>query len=424
MKRAHFIGIGGAGMAPLAEILLRRGARISGSDREANAKTARLAQTGAEIFIGHDAAHLPPDAEIVIRSSAVGEKNPELRQARKLGIETVRRGEFLARLADTWPRPAAVSGSHGKTSITAMLVHILCKAGKNPAFLIGGSVPGAPSSSPGGEPDDLFVTEADESDGTHTLLHPALGIVPNVDDDHSWSVGGVEALHGNFRTFARNCRRLIYGASPTTDALFAEHPAALRLELPPPEAHRGRWTGFALCNAMLACRAAAELGVPEPEAWRLLEDFPGVARRMTLHWNAPDLRIIEDYAHHPEELAAAITMLQSQNPGFHLRILFQPHRYARLTRHLERLAAELKRADSAFVAPVFAAWSETGPVGSAELAAAAGARELGGDWSAAARELLRNRPQKPLLIAVIGAGDVEKILPELKKLASEACAGS
>ncbi len=414
MKKLHFIGIGGAGMAPLAEIMLRRGARVTGSDRETNAKIRRLTESGATVSIGHAPEHLPADTELVIRTSAAAETNPEWCKAAELGIPVLRRGEFLAELADQWKRPVAVSGSHGKTSVTAMLVHILLKSGADPAFLIGGAVPGGRSSSSGGSNADLFVTEVDESDGTHTFIHPYLGIVPNVDDDHSWSVGGEAALRENFRTFGRNCRKLIYCASPTADAVFAGHPSAFRLELPPPDAIQGRWAGFQLHNALLALRAAAELGVPESDAWNFLEDFPGVARRLTLHSDSPRLRIIEDYAHHPDELASSLTVLRLQNPDCHLRVFFQPHRYARLAKYFDRLAAELRRADSVFIAPVFAAWSESGPVGGVELAAASGGQYLDSGWEQTVHELLCYTGKKPLLIAVIGAGDIEKVLPYLK----------
>ena len=139
MERVHFIGIGGAGMAPLAAILLEHGAVVTGSDREANAKTAELARHGAVVHIGHDAANLPPDATLAVYSSAVPESNPERRRAAELKIPQLRRGEFLAELTRQYRRLAAVSGSHGKTSVTAMLAHILVKAGLKPGFLIGGS---------------------------------------------------------------------------------------------------------------------------------------------------------------------------------------------------------------------------------------------------------------------------------------------
>lgn len=413
-QKIHFVGIGGAGMAPLAEIMLSRGAAVSGSDRELNAKTAQLAARGATVREGHSAGFLPPDAGLLVYSSAVTPENPERMRAAELGIPQIRRGEFLARLAAQYRRPVAISGSHGKTSISAMLTHILVHVGRRPGFLIGAAVKGAPSAS-AGEGDDLFVTEVDESDGTHTLVHPYLGVVPNVEDDHSWSVGGEAQLFANFRRFASQCRHLVYYAGLHADELFALHPDALRLEYPLSGSFGRRWIGYQAWNAHLAIRAAVLLGVDAAEAEKALESFGGVARRMAVRFQSERVTVIEDYAHHPTELASSIGTLRAGYPGHHLRVVFQPHRYARLQKYLPRLAAELAKADSAIVVPVFAAWCESGPVGGAELAAAAGAgaRYLDAEWKAIAEAALDYRGTRPLLLAVIGAGDIEHIFEYL-----------
>ena len=414
LQRIHFVGIGGAGMAPLAEIMLTRGAGVSGSDKELNAKTAGLASRGAAVYAGHDAAYLPENARLLVYSSAVTPENPERRRAAELGIPQIRRGEFLARLASHYRRPVAISGSHGKTSISAMLAHILVHTGRQPGFLIGATVKDAPSAS-AGEGDDLFVMEVDESDGTHTLVHPYLGVVPNIEDDHSWSVGGEAQLFANFRRFAFQSRRLIYYPGTHTNELFAGHPAATRLEYPEHGAFGRRWLGFQAWNAHLAIRAAELLGVDAAEAERALESFAGVARRMSIRFSSVELTVIEDYAHHPTELASSIGTLRLSYPTHHLRIVFQPHRYARLQKYLPQLAAELAKADSAIVTPVFAAWCETGPSGGAELASAAGGHVhyLDGSWEQTARAALDYRGERPLLLAVIGAGDIEQIFNDL-----------
>jgi len=406
----HFVGIGGAGMAPLAEIVLARGARVSGSDRELSGKTAHLAELGATVHAGHAAEFLPSAAELLVYSSAVQPENPERARAAELGVPQLRRGEFLAKLAAEYRRPVAISGSHGKTSVSAMIAHILVHAGKTPGFLIGAAVNGAPSAS-AGEGDDLFVTEVDESDGTHTFVHPFLGVVPNVEDDHSWSVGGEAQLFENFRRFAFQSKHLIYCAGTHADELFAGHPAAERLERPEPGRFGGRWIGFQAWNAHLAIHAAMRLGIGEAEAEAALDSFPGVARRMTAHFRSGRLTVIEDYAHHPTELASSIETLRLGYPEHHLRIVFQPHRYARLHKYLPQLAAELAKADSVIVTPVFAAWCEAGPSGGGDLAAAAGpnARYLDADWPEIARTALDCKDERPLLLAVIGAGDIEHI---------------
>ncbi len=415
MRNIHFIGIGGAGMAPLAEIMLQRGATVSGSDRELSAKTEELAAAGATIHAGHRAEQLPPGADLAVYSSAVPPGNPERLEAARRGIPELRRGEFLARLAADYRRPAAISGSHGKTTVTAMLTHILLRCGLRPGYLIGAAMQDGSPSADAGADNDLFITEVDESDGTHTLIHPALGIVPNLDDDHSWSVGGEEALHRNFRTFAENSGKLLYYGAPLTDRLFAGHPAAVRLELPPSGTAGDRWIGFLKWNAVLAVRAAAEFGVGEEEAWNALDSFSGAARRMRVRFQSEQLTVIEDYAHHPAELASSLGWLRSRYPEHHLRVLFQPHRYARLEKYFPRFTEELKRADSAIVTPVFAAWSETGPVGGRELAASAGARYLEPPWEQVAGEALEPCGSHPLLLAVIGAGDIEQVFRHLPR---------
>ncbi len=411
MTKIHFIGIGGAGMAPLASIALSRGETVTGSDSEANGKTRALAEKGAYIHIGHDAAYLEPGTELVVYSSAVPKENPERAKARTLGIEELSRGAFLARLAGGYRRLTAISGSHGKTSITAMLAHILVKAGLEPGFLIGAALQRGDSSS-AGKGDDIFVSEVDESDGTHTLVTPYLGIVPNLDDDHAWSVGGEEALHRNFRTFAARSVKLLYYASPLTDRLFAEHPGAIRLESS--DLPCGRWHGVHAWNARLAIRAAAEFGVEGGAALQTLEDFAGVARRFTLRYESPELAVIEDYAHHPAELAGSLVTLRSAWPGRRLEVIFQPHRYARLEKYLDAFALELAKADRVIIAPVFAAWCEKGPKDGGDLAAKIGpkAEFLQADWSEIAARALES-DGAPRVLAVIGAGDIERIFPFL-----------
>ena len=413
MKKLYFAGIGGAGMAPLAAIALERGIAVAGSDRELNAKTEALAASGAVISAGHRAEQLPADTEWLVYSSAVPPDNPERKKARELGIPEIRRGEFLGLLARHYPRTVAVSGSHGKTSITALLVHILRSCGRNPGYLIGGAVPGLPSGEAGDG--EIFITEADESDGTHTALHPWLGVVPNADGDHAWSVGGEAALRENFHCFARQCGQLLYFRDGVPAGWFAGHPAATAYVAAEADAAFPGLVGFQRRNAFLAVEAAVRLGVERAAAQKAAVGFPGVARRMTVWRSETALAIVEDYAHHPTEVRASLEFLRAKYPGWHLRVLFQPHRYARLQKYLEPLATALRQADSVMVAPVFAAWSESGPVGGADLASRIGSTAVyrEGSWAALAAELLADRPREPLLVAVIGAGDVERILPFL-----------
>ena len=185
MKRLHFIGIGGAGMAPLARLALEAGFQVRGSDSAFSPKAEALRPLGAVIFTGHRPEQLSPDTDLVVYSSAVGPENCERRRAAELGIPQLRRGEFLGQFASRYKKVAAVSGSHGKSSTTAMLVTILEKCGLAPGFLIGAARCEGESALPGDG--DIFVTEVDESDGTHTCIRSFLGIVPNIAGDHEWS---------------------------------------------------------------------------------------------------------------------------------------------------------------------------------------------------------------------------------------------
>ncbi|MDD5697080.1 MAG: Mur ligase domain-containing protein [Victivallaceae bacterium] len=415
LRQLHFIGIGGAGTAPLAGIMLQRGYKISGSDLCLNAKTAQLSREGAAIYCGHAAEHLPSGTDLVIYSSAIVPDNPELVRARQLDIPCRRRGEFLARLAASYSRPVTVSGSHGKTTVAAMLSWMLRHCGVSCGYLVGGKVNAFPDHNAGDG--DIFVTEVDESDGTNALFSSVLGVVVNVEDDHSWSVGGSRALLANFARFGRQAQTLIYVRNATVAELFAGHPDALELdETALAEMPGLDFRGFMKINAALAVCAAEKLGIPAAAAKSAVNAFPGVARRMTVHFESPDSTLIEDYAHHPTEVARSLELLRLNYPHHHLRVIFQPHRYARLAKYIDAFARELNRADSVFVVPVFAAWTETGKTDSRALAERIGpqAEYLDSDWAEMPAAILSAKTEK-LLLAVLGAGDVDQLIPELVK---------
>lgn len=395
-------------MAPLAELSHNCGAAVSGSDADDSPKLRHLRESGIAVSVGHRAENLPDDAQLLVYSSAVPESNPERMKAAALGIPELRRGEYLARLANNFKRCVAVTGTHGKSSISALLSSILLACGKSPGFMIGAEVAGMPSCASGDG--DIFVTEADESDGTHKLLKNFLAVIPNVEDDHEWSLGGTEVLENNFRETAQNSAKIIYYASEECDKLFSGHPDAVRLaEIP---AEFGRLRGFQAANAYIAAQAAVLLGCDEKAAFEAAENYPEVARRMSIHFQSENLTVIEDYAHHPTEVAAALNFFRLNYPGTHLRVLFQPHRFARLEKYFSEFAAVLKGADDVFIAPVFAAWSESGKVDSEALAEAVCGHALHGTYSQWADELFRDLPAKSL-IAVLGAGDVNQVLPFL-----------
>ena len=201
----HFLGCGGVGTAPLMRIFHQKGFRVSGSDLKANNETLALQNMGLPVFIGeHDAKHLP-DAKklLLIHTSAADDSNPEIREAKNRNAVILRRGKALAELTRLYDKVISVSGSHGKTSVTAMLTFAMRQLGAKPGYLIGGAVPGMIAGDAGDG--EYFITEADESDGSHTWLTSYFGIVTNVEDDHVWSLGGWDVLQKNFRTFAAQC---------------------------------------------------------------------------------------------------------------------------------------------------------------------------------------------------------------------------
>ena len=413
-RSVHIIGCCGAGCAPLARILLEKGFGVSGSDLLDNAAAASLRGHGASIApAGHRAENLPRgnDGLLVVRTSAAGPDNPEVAEAMRRGLPVLRRGEALAITADSCSRPVAVSGSHGKTSVSAMLAWLLRELGAKPGYMIGGAVTGWESAGAAGD-GDLFVTEADESDGTHALLHPHLGIVTNVEDDHAWSLGGFEALEHNFQTFAAQSETLLYCASDETDRLFRAHPHAVRLELADlPEDFLPGFGHFQRLDGAIAVKAAELLGFDPAGAENALRGFPGVERRLSVRWNGA-VTVIEDYAHHPTELRESIRSLRELYPGRRLAVVFQPHRYARLERYFDEFAVELRKADRVFVTPVFAAWTGGGKRSAEELAAAAGGIALAGPWDEmGARVGIELKAGD--VAAIIGAGDLPKVLPSL-----------
>ena len=413
----HLIGCGGAGCAPLARILHQKGFRVSGSDLEENRETERLRGLGIPVRTGpHRKENLPGTRHLLVIHTSAADRavNPELQAAADRGAAILRRGEALAAVAALYPRVVSVSGSHGKTSVTAMIAWVLRELGADPGYLIGGSVNTWDSSGEAGG-GRFFVTEGDESDGTHALLRSELAVVTNIEDDHVWSLGGTDVLEENFRRFARRAGRLLYWAGPVPDRLYADRNDAVRLtacEPVFPPAVTSALGDFQLCNLYTALRAAELLGFPRAEAVSALVRFPGVGRRMTVHLDTPDLKIVEDYAHHPTELRVSLAAFRKTEPSRRLAVIFQPHRFARLERYFSEFAAELRKADLVFVAPVFAAWSSTGRYSAADLAAEAGGTALSGEWAQMARSV-KSRLKRGDLLCVIGAGDIRRILPFL-----------
>ena len=422
LKHIHFIGCGGAGTQPLALIFHELGYSCSGSDLIENNRTAALKKAGITVAApGHRKENLPAGANaentLVVYSSAAAPGNPELQEANRRGIRTVRRGEALAIVAERFPVTVAVGGSHGKTSVTSSIVHILTELKQSPGYLIGVNLCGNVVSGTAGA-GKIFVSEVDESDSTIAFFRASLGIVTNVEDDHCWSVGGVEKLFESFHTFAANAKHLLYVPGENPDRIFRDfsEKSTYLNQIPEPIRNRSGWGGFQRENAAVAVKAVSMI-LPEIPVEKIIDamlTFPGVERRMTIRKQTDQYTVIEDYAHHPTELSASISAFRENNPDHRLVIVFQPHRYARLQRYFEEFKKVLSEADRVFITPVFAAWTADAPVDSHTLADAIGekATALDGSWEVighAVKAELRNND----IAAVIGAGDLPEIFKYL-----------
>jgi UDP-N-acetylmuramate--alanine ligase len=400
-RRLHFIGVGGAGMSGLALVCARLGATVTGSDRADSSYMERLRRAGLEPALGHDAANLPRDTEVVV-STAIGEDNPELALARERGAVVLTRGALLAELCAE-KRLLAVAGTHGKTTTSAMAAWALRATGADPAFFIGGEVPGLgdddeDAANAGWGEGEWVVAEADESDGSFLELKPEIAVITNVEMDHHSHWGSIAELRAAFDRFSA-------GASVAEFDAGSPGPEELRLGVP---GHHN------LLNARAALAGVALAGADLGAAATALAGFPGVRRRLELKGEVRGTTVYDDYAHHPTELRAALAALRGLG-GERLIAVFQPHLYSRTKAFAEEFGAALALADEAIVLDVYPAREE--PVG--ELAGVSGlavaraaADRMAGRpvvWAPTmeqAREAALGRLAPGRVLATVGAGDV------------------
>jgi UDP-N-acetylmuramate--alanine ligase len=415
-------------MSGLALVCAELGATVTGSDQADSSYMERLRAAGLEPVVGHDAANLPAGAEVVV-STAIGADNPELALARERGVEPIHRGALLAQLCAE-KRLIAVAGTHGKTTTTAMLVWALRALGADPAFFVGGEVPGlgegAGAANAGWGGGEWVVAEADESDASFLELRPEVAVVTNVEMDHHSRWGSVAELREAFRRFVAPAQAVVVpgegdlgelaeGKRATPFAAGAPGPAELGLAVP------GRHN---VLNARAALAALELAGFDLAPAAAALGGFPGVRRRLELKGTRDGTRVYDDYAHHPTEVRAALSALRELGPE-RLLAVFQPHLYSRTKAFAEQFGAALALADEAVVLDVYPAREE--PVG--ELAGVSGldvaraaADRMGGrrvSWlpdpvaagGALAGLLDRNRAAgvEGQVLVTIGAGDVFRL---------------
>jgi UDP-N-acetylmuramate--alanine ligase len=423
-RRLHFVGIGGAGMSGLALVARSLGAEVTGSDRGQSSYTARLREHGIAPATGHGAGNVPNGAQVVY-STAIPSDNPERLAA--AGRE-LHRGDLLAEIA-LLRRCLAVTGTHGKTTTAAMVVHALRGSGLDPSYLVGGELRGTGSNAGWGE-GEWIVVEADESDRSLLKLQPEIAVLTNAELDHHATYGSRLDLEQTLRTFmARAGERAVVWDRPELMALCP--PGALAYDAPEPILSPGgsrfRWRGIEISlsvpgahnaiNAAGALTAAALAGAEPAAAAASLSDFRGARRRFELLGEAlPGVPVYDDYAHHPTEVAAAISAARTLGPE-RLVAVFQPHLYSRTRALAGRFGRVLAAADMPVVLPIYPARERATdfPGVDGRLVAAAAADAGSGRpvaWLPGfgdARRFLAGALRAGDLCLMMGAGDIDAL---------------
>ncbi|WP_227817788.1 UDP-N-acetylmuramate--L-alanine ligase [Nitrogeniibacter aestuarii] len=440
VKHIHFVGIGGAGMSGIAEVLVNQGFAVSGSDLGTSATTRRLAAMGAKVMKGHDAEHVA-EADVVVTSTAVKPDNPEVRAARARHIPVVPRAQMLAELMRL-KQGIAIAGTHGKTTTTSLTASILAEGGIDPTFVIGGRLNAAGANARLGK-GDFLVAEADESDASFLLLSPVISVVTNIDADHMETYGHdfaklkqafIDFLqHLPFYGVAVLCeddpgvrsimplvsKQIVrYGFAETAN-VRAENVRAengqmrfdvvringteaprLSITLNLPGMHN-------VLNALAAIAVATEVGVPDEAIVKALADFKGVGRRFQRYGDVAipaggQFYLVDDYGHHPVEMAATIEAARGAFPDRRLVLAFQPHRFTRTRDCFEDFVKVLSSVDAVVLADVYAAGEA--PIVAADGRSLARAVRVAGKVEPVFVEDIGDMPQT--ILDVVQDGDV------------------
>ncbi|MFC1804961.1 UDP-N-acetylmuramate--L-alanine ligase [Candidatus Omnitrophota bacterium] len=447
-KRIHFIGIGGIGMSGVAKLFLRQGAEVSGSDIKDGKMVRALKQAGAEVFLGHSPENVR-DKELVVYSSAIAEDNPELCAAREQGTTLLKRAEALAELMRE-KTVITVTGSHGKTTTTSLLSHVMLEAGLTPTAAIGGILLESGTNAMLGE-GEFFVAEADESDGSFLHYQPTYSIITNLDREHLDYYGdsasqaqafskflektsdsgcafccgddpGLAAILKGYRKrlvrfgFNQDCDILareirVCGFSRNFDCLYKGRSLG-RFELALAGAHN-------ISNALAVIAVGIELGISPGVISGALASYKGARRRLEVRYKDKGYLLVDDYAHHPTEIRATLAALKELKPR-RLIAAFQPHRYTRTKLLLKEFACCFGSADKLIITDIY-------PAGEAPI--------KGIDGMSIFEEVKRHSPDQDLrflakeeicaqilndlkpqdLVVTLGAGDITKVCDELEK---------
>lgn len=440
------IGIGGAGMSGIAEVLKSRGHDVSGSDLKESAYTRRLGEAGITVYIGHDTGQVG-DAEQVVISTAIPKTNPELLEARRRSIPVLPRAAALASILEG-SRSVAVAGTHGKTTTTSMTAHVLKSLGENPTALVGGELNDIGSNVAFGR-QDLVVAEADESDRSFLYLRPQVAVVTNVEFDHPDFYASLEDVVETFSAFLAalppDGHLVTCADDPICLQLAAEAPCPsttygisggdLRAEVLGPKSYRlfengeargtvelGVYGRHNVLNSLAAAATARWLGHDALEAARTLADFGGVRRRFQLKGVRAEVRVVDDYAHHPTELSATLEAARSTVSGGRVIAVFQPHRYSRTRVLYKEFGNSFGSADAVVVTEVYGAGEIPQPGVNGKLIVDSICETPGHPevfylpQQDAIPRVLRDVSEPGDLILTLGAGDISQVGEELLEL--------
>ena len=455
IRRVHFVGVGGAGMNGIAEVVANQGFDVSGSDLNESGVTRHLKTLGVKIFIGHDETNVE-GADVLVVSTAIPENNPEVLAARKARIPVVPRAEMLAELM-RFKRGIAVAGTHGKTTTTSLTASLLAEAGVDPTFVIGGVVNAWGSHARLGQ-GEYLLAEADESDGSFLLLQPIIALITNIDRDHLENYdNSFENLKKAFLDFLQhlpfygaailciddpelaslvssvNRAVVTFGLSENADIRATDvrqegRNMMFRVHLPQPSEPfdaRINLPGLHnVRNALGACAIAWEIGLDVSAIVACLQEFKGVGRRFAeigqLHINDGAVRAIEDYGHHPSELEVTIQAARDGWPEKRIIAVFQPHRYTRTFRLFDEFSRVLSTADVVVLTDIYSAGEASiEGVDSAALCSSIRARGevdpiLIGDVSKLAT-LLPALLKDGDLVLLMGAGNIGQVAQDLRE---------
>lgn len=451
----HFIGINGIGMSALAKICAKQGHRVSGSDSSSQFKPDQLRAVNIRAYSEHCASHVRPD-HIVVVSSAISKENIEFRTAKQLGCKMIKRGRLLADIAQTHDNQIIIAGTHGKTTTSSMIRHMFQVANRQPSFFIGGHMKGEDENG-AIYSSDVFISEADESDGSFLDMRPTYAVITNIEQDHldfyETKKRLIDAFQVFFNTAISNgtcalniddphCKKLIKGVSPesiitfglddssaiihATDIQYKWNGISFKLMVNNAYVEHIQLNAYGRHNVYNACAAIAismanQISLKDIIAG--LATYKGICRRLELKYKANDMMLFDDYAHHPTAVASTLEGLYKSFPNHRIVAIFQPHRYSRLTDFFDGFSNAFGRAAMCFIGQVYSAGEKKNGHKTSHDLVQKMKRLNENTWEFDQPEQLTNKLatviQPKDIIVLMGAGDItdisKDIIPMIKK---------